>query len=205
MKGSWDSDRDPLVALRRGDPVLFEEFVRSEAGTLIAFFRRLGADRTEAEDLSQEVFLKLYRSATTYQPQSAFSSYALRVAKNAWIDRRRRRGARPELRSLDGVAGAGEEEIGPSLSATLESREPAPWSRLTQGDEARRLREALAKLPDAQAVVFDLAVVQRLPYPEIADALGIPVGTVKSRVFNAVRGLRELLSGTQTATGGEPR
>ena len=205
MKGTWDSDRDPLVALRRGDPVLFEEFVRSEAGTLIAFFRRLGADRTEAEDLSQEVFLKLYRSATSYQPQRAFSSYALRVAKNAWIDRRRRRGARPELRSIDGLVDADSDEAGASLSATLESREPAPWSRLARGDEAQRLREALAKLPDAQAVVFDLAVVQRLPYPAIADVLGIPVGTVKSRVFNAVRALRELLGGTPASTTGEAR
>ena len=205
MKGSWDSDRDPLVALRRGDPSLFEEFVRVEAGTLIAFFRRLGADRTEAEDLSQEVFLKLYRSAPSYQRQSAFPSFALRVARNAWIDRRRRRGSRPELRSIDGGPGSGAEETGQgaSLAATLESREPAPWSALTRDDEARLLREALAKLPPAQSVVFDLAVVQRLPYPEIADVVGIPVGTVKSRVFNAVRALRELLGKSHSQSGEE--
>jgi len=193
LKGSWNADRDPLVALRRGDASLFEEFVRDEAGTLTAFFRRLGAGRAEAEDLSQEVFLKLYSSAPNYQAQSAFEPFALRVAKNAWIDRRRRSAARPEPRSLDG--GPRDDDEGPSLAETFESREPAPWSGLVRRDEGRRLRHAIARLSAAQAVVFELAVVQRLPYPEIAGVLDIPVGTVKSRVFNAVRALRSALAG----------
>jgi RNA polymerase sigma factor (sigma-70 family) len=101
LKGHWDADRDPLVALHNGDPAPFEDFVRSEAGTLIAFFVHLGAERSEAEDLAQETFVKLYKSATHYEPRAAFSSYALRVARNAWIDRRRRAAVRPGGVSLD--------------------------------------------------------------------------------------------------------
>ena len=57
MKGTWDDDRDPLAALRRGDPRLFEAFVGSETATFLRFFLRLGAGLHEAEDLVQEVFL----------------------------------------------------------------------------------------------------------------------------------------------------
>jgi DNA-directed RNA polymerase specialized sigma24 family protein len=108
LKGTWDDDRDPLAALRRGDPALFEAFVERESASLHRFFLRLGAGRQEAEDLVQEVFLKLYRSAPGYDARSAFGAYALRVARNAWIDRRRRRGVRPEGRSLDELDPAGE-------------------------------------------------------------------------------------------------
>lgn len=188
MKGTWDADRDPLAALRRGAPALFEEFVRVESGTLLGFFQRLGAERGEAEDLAQEVFLKLYKSAPTYSAQSRFSSYALRVARNAWIDRRRRRAVRPEGRSLED---AGEGQA--SLLERLPARSADGASRAEQAEERARLNAALRQLPESHASVFELAVVQGLPYADIAAALDIPVGTVKSRVFNALRKLRDAL------------
>ena len=188
MKGAWDFDRDPLAALRRGDPTLFEEFVRCEAGTFIGFFRRLGAERSEAEDLAQEVFLKLFRAAETYQAKSAFEAYSLRVARNAWIDRHRRRGARPRLRSFDQDSG----EEGTGLGDFAGPSED-PGRALAAREDARALRAALAGLSRAHAAVFELAVVQERPYAEIAELLGIPVGTVKSRVFHALRKLRAAL------------
>lgn len=188
MKGTWDADRDPLAALRAGDPGLFEEFVRVEAGTFLGFFQRLGAERGEAEDLAQEVFLKLYKSAPTYSAQSRFSSYALRVARNAWIDRRRRRAVRPEGASLDDAA-----EDGASLLERLPARGPDGSRRAEAAEERERLLAALRLLPESHAVVFELAVIQQLAYADISAQLGIPVGTVKSRVFNALRKLRDAL------------
>lgn len=191
MKGTWDSDRDPLAALRRGEPALFEEFVRTEIGTFLGFFQRLGAERTQAEDLTQEVFLKLYRSAPSYQVQSRFSSYALRVARNAWIDHRRRRAVRPELAAFGESSDT--ELHGESLLARLPAPGRAGAAAAMQAEERRRIEAAVRALPQAHALVFELAVIQELPYAEIAALLDIPVGTVKSRVFNALRKLREQL------------
>ncbi len=188
MKGSWDGDRDPLAALRRGDPRLLEAFVAAEAGSFLRFFRRLGASLHEAEDLVQEVFLKLYRSAPSYDPRSAFGAYALRVARNAWIDRRRRRGARPEGPPLDEVEGGPVQRGGARTDAGADPSRPSE-----QSEELRRVARAMASLSEAHAEVIELAILQALPYAQIAQVLDIPVGTVKSRVFNAVRQLRARL------------
>lgn len=187
MKGQWEAERDPLVALQNGDPTLFEEFVRSEVPTFLAFFVHLGAERTEAEDLTQDVFVKLYRSAPAYEPRSAFPSFALRVARNAWIDRRRRNAVRPTGASLDEL-GEGEPLAGGLSSPVADAAALAALS-----EDRERLAKAIAALPPAHAAVFQLAVLRGLPYAEISAALSIPVGTVKSRVFNALRKLREML------------
>ncbi len=179
MKHAWDFDRDPLGALSRGDASLFEAFVRQEAGALVAFFVRRGADGALAEDLTQEVFIKLFQHAQHYEPRGSFVSFALAVARNAWVDHRRRVQARLE----------------PSQEAheRLEDRGPRPGEQLALSDEARRVQDALARLDAAHAVVFELAVIQGRPYADIARALSIPEGTVKSRVFHAVRKLRSAL------------
>jgi len=187
LKGQWDAGRDPLVALQDGDPTLFEEFVRSEVSTFLAFFVHLGAERTEAEDLVQDLFVKLYTSADHYEPRAAFSSYALRVARNAWIDRRRRAAARPSGTSLD------DPDDGEALAARLASPTEDALAVASLSEDRERLQRAVAKLPRAHAAVFGLAVVQGVPYADISSLLSIPIGTVKSRVFNCLRKLREML------------
>ena len=187
MKGSWDRERDPLVALNRGDGGLFEEFVRSEAATLVAFFQHLGGSRVEAEDLAQEVFFKLYRKAANYVPQGTFEAFVLRVARNAWIDRRRREAARVPARLFSALEG----ESNCVHDAIAIGHEPE--RRLAQFEEQRRIARALSTLSQSHALIFELAIVQSRPYPEIAAELEIPVGTVKSRVFHALRRMREAL------------
>lgn len=191
MKGSWDRERDPLAALSRGQPELFEAFVRSEAATLIGFFRRLGGSRVEAEDLTQEVFLKLYRHASDYQPQGTFEAFALRIARNAWIDRRRREAARVSARAFSVLE-----------SEAIVIREPLaaghePDQRLSGLEEQERIARALSSLSAKHAIIFELAIVQSRSYPEIAEELDIPVGTVKSRVFHALRRMRAALEEAQ--------
>ena len=198
MKGSWDADRDPLTALQAGDGSLFEAFVRAETGTFLGYFGRLGAGAEEAEDLTQELFLKLYKSASGYRPQSYFTAYAMRIAKNAWIDRGRRRTTRPTLASLSSVGGgaaaSGVDEVeGPTLAERLEGPPADPARPLLIREDLARFRAALTELSQGQREVFELAVLQELSYADVSELLEIPVGTVKSRVFHALRRLRELM------------
>lgn len=175
----WNLPRDPLLALQQGDPAPFEQFVRTHARTLIAFFRQRGATPGRAEDLSQEVFLKLYQGATRYRPEERFSSYCFRVARNAWIDECRRNGVRPEPAAS--VDESGPEPVAPPVD---------PGAGLALEEEERALHARLAALPPAHREVFELAVLGELGYAEIGALLGIPEGTVKSRMFYAVRRLR---------------
>jgi RNA polymerase sigma-70 factor, ECF subfamily len=188
LKGTWDSDRDPLVALRAGDATLFEDFVRTESRTFLAFFRRLGATPAAAEDLVQDLFLKMFRHANTYQPSGKFQAFAFRIARNAWIDQKRRTLVRPKW----GSGKAGDEDDAPEFDVPEEA--PQPAAIVERKEEADRVLEALDGLSEGQRLVFELGVVQELPYSEISALLEIPEGTVKSRMFHAVRKLREILS-----------
>lgn len=191
----WRLARDPLLALRQGDPEPFEQFVRLHATTLISFFRQRGAAPSRSEDLAQEVFLKLFQGAERYQAEERFNSYCFRVARNVWIDACRRGANRPERPAQDGSGEA------------LEPRAPAldPAAGLEALEEETHLRRLLATLPDAHREVFELAVLGELTYREIADLLGLPVGTVKSRMFYSVRRLRQAFEARRGAPHVERR
>lgn len=184
-----DLEPDPLVALQNGDPAPFEAWVSRDAASFLAFFRRLGATRAESEDLAQEVFLKVFRNKEHYQPTGRFRAYTFRVARNAWIDHRRRGSVRP----LSAGGGDEEENTRPPVLDTA----PLPDERASRQEQAGRVRDALNQLSEAHRMVFELGVQQELPYSAIAALLSIPEGTVKSRMFHAVRRLRELLEGGQ--------
>lgn len=188
MRGAWDEPaQDPLSALRDGDPTPFERFVVLETATLFGFFRRLGAPAEEAEDLAQETLLKLYRNAQRYEARERFSSFVFRVARNAWIDSQRRRAVRPERAAGDG----GDDD--PDRAARVTAQQPDAGAGLDGRTRAAALLDALGALPEGQRAVFELGALQELPYEEVSEVLGIPVGTVKSRMFHAVRRLRERL------------
>lgn len=228
MKDTWDGEQDPLAALREGRPGPFEAFVSDEARAFIAFFDRLGATRSESEDLAQDTFLKLFRSATAptatgstasgpagkgpasvismssgtsggaesaagssagprggYVAQGQFLAFAFRVARNVWIDRNRRRGS-----AVDAATGEGAtEEMLTIRDETVETPEHA----LARSEESARVQAAVALLPESHRVVFEMAIVDEVPYAAISAALDVPVGTVKSRMHNAVRKVRATL------------
>jgi RNA polymerase sigma-70 factor (ECF subfamily) len=172
----WHLPRDPLLALQAGDPAPFEELVRAHSRTMIAYFRQRGASRGRAEDLSQELFLKLYRGAARYRPEERFSAFCFRVARNLWVDECRR----------SGVRHASDEALPLELAAEVGE----PGAELLGAEEEALVSARLAVLPPAHREVFELAVLGELGYAEIGALLGIPEGTVKSRMFYAVRRLR---------------
>ena len=186
MRERWSGDRDPLAALGAHQPALFEAFVRAETGTLLGFFRRLGARPSDAEDLVQDTIVKLFRSARGYQPSDRFEAYVFRTARNVWIDSRRRASVRER-------ASGGPAEDRDEPTETIRGKEPEPFERLELSERSALLEEAVQRLDEAHRVVFELGVLQGLSYAEVSQLIGIPVGTVKSRVHTAVRKLREML------------
>lgn len=175
---SWQAERDPLVALRAGDPAPFEEFVRTHTRNLTAYFCRQGAALNRAEDLTQEVFLKLFQGAVRYQPRERFRAFCFRTARHVWIDDCRRAAARTERVRVD------------CDSVESVGTRPDPDAGLRYEEEELGLRALLGGLPAGQRRVFELALLAELTYAEIGALLSIPVGTVKSRMFHAVRHLR---------------
>lgn len=198
LKDSGHRASDPLVALHGGDPGPFEAYVASETGRFLGFFARLGASRSEADDLVQETFLKLFRLAAKhadsgsadYAAQGRFDAYAFRVARNVWIDRTRRGAAQPR------TAGDDASELPIARDARrASSGATSPVRALETREESDRIRAAVESLGESHRLVFELGVIQELPYAEISAALDIPVGTVKSRMFHAVRKVRDALEG----------
>ncbi|MFT5288541.1 MAG: RNA polymerase sigma-70 factor (ECF subfamily) [Planctomycetota bacterium] len=206
--GDWTFHTDPLKALQDGDRAPFEAFVRSHARLLVAWFRRQGAGLHGAEDLTQDVFLKLHKTAGRYLAQDRFGAFCLQIARNLWIDDCRRRGVRPAAISLEGRVG----EDSASLAETLHPEQiqsgpggfPPPGRQAVVHEEDEHLRRAILELSPMHREVFDLAMMEGLPYPEISEVLGVPVGTVKSRVFYALRKLRELLGDKGVDPGVDP-
>ncbi len=166
-------DIQAMLACAEGDMQAFSALVERHQQHLLNFFLRLGADYDAAEDLVQETFLRLYRWRQRYRPTARFVTFLFTLARHAWVDLLRKRGR--TIRT--------EGELRPELHPGKE----AP------GAQHLVVSEALAQLSEKHRLVVVLHVYEGLNYAEIGAALNIPEGTVKSRMFHALRRLRELL------------
>jgi RNA polymerase sigma-70 factor (ECF subfamily) len=199
--GSTEGAVDWLERYRDGDDEAFSGFVREFEARLIQFFYRLCWDRARAEDLTQTLFLKMLRASARYRPEGKLSTFVFRAATNLWIDHYRSERPERQIASLEQVLVARNDRGGdPACEGRPvrhgEIAEPAmdPADQAERGEDAARLRAAVERLTTPHRLVFELAVLQQLPYAEVGAILDVPVGTVKSRMHNTVRVLRELLA-----------
>jgi RNA polymerase sigma-70 factor (ECF subfamily) len=177
------SDEELVAAVQAGDTSAFDVLVsRWDRKIQGAIYRVMGSDE-EARDLSQEAFLKAFRGLPGFKGQARFSSWLYQIALNLCRDRiRRRRGF--EVMSLDDLAEAGRAPVlrGPTAHDLVEAR-----------DLARAVAAAIADLNAEQREVVVLKEYEGLTFPEIAEVLGIPVSTVKTRLYRALTQLRTQL------------
>lgn len=196
-----DPDVDLLARYRDGDTRAFQDLFQAYGERLVQFFFRLCWDRDRAEDFTQDLFLRLLRRASSYQPQGKLSTFVFRVATNLWIDHYRASRPLPRLYSLDQPL----LDETPAVAWSCRDRGPDPVGAAIVDEERQRLRAALDALNEPHRLVLELAVYQELPYGEISDILDIPVGTVKSRMFNTVRALKERLGALDGESTAEAR
>lgn len=146
---------------------------------------RLLGNEADALDAVQEAFVKALVHLPTFQGRSSFKTWMLRVVSNASLDLGRQRGRRETL-SMDAAGAKFREECEPVI-------ESEPGHELERQDMRRKVQEALAQLPAAQRQTFVLHAEAELSYREVAETLGISIGTVMSRLYYARQRLRVLL------------
>lgn len=166
-----DHEADELLVRRtqEGDGAAFETLVERHMRRVYNLCLRILGDPEEAADAAQDTMLSAMRKLHTFRGEAAFTTWLHRVTVNACYDALRRKGRRPLLRSVPDEERPGPEPAVPGHAEDVE----------LSVDVARALRE----VPEEFRVALVLAEVEDLPYERIAELLGVPVGTVKSRVF----------------------
>ena len=182
-----------MLAFRAGDARAFEALVRRHRGPVFHFILRFTGQRARSEDLLQETWLKVVRSAREYEPRARFTTWLYTIARNLCVDSARKERYR-QTDSLDAPAGAREGEAGRPLGESVPASVPSP-ERSAHAARLRPLLErALASLPDEQREVFVLREYSGIAFKEIAEVTGVSENTVKSRMRYALEGLRRRLA-----------
>jgi RNA polymerase sigma-70 factor (ECF subfamily) len=184
-------DSELMLRVKGGDIEAFEAIYEAYKASLAAFFYHLVWDRSRTEDYIQEVFLRLWKSAGGYQPTGRFSTFLFQIAKNFWLNEREKLKHDPARLSLDATI-AGDD--GSRFSSQPPSPQATPSTIVARAELKARVQEALESLHEKQRLVFVMSEFQGLKYHEIAEVLDIPIGTVKSRMVQAEKNLRDKLS-----------
>lgn len=177
-----------MVKIRDRDKQAFENLYHRYRNRLFNYLFRLSWNRHTAEDCLQEVFYRIWRSAEDYRVEGKASSYIFQIAHNYWINDGKKK--KPSL--FSNLVSGGEAE-GDSPESRVAGDEPLPDDGLMKTELKKQVREALDALPEHERQVVLLGEFEGFKYEEIGRILGIPEGTVKSRMFSAVRRLRERL------------
>ena len=183
--GTPDPDADLVAHWQGGDSAAFEALVRRHQGRVFGLLWWMLGSREEAEDVAQEAFLSLHRHGHRFRGEARFSTFVYRVAANAALNRRRSIGrSRARVRQL-----AERQAGGSDLPAAPRDPEDAAVGAELQ----QRVQDALLTLPNDLRIATVMYDIEGLAYGEIARVLGIPEGTVKSRIHRARKALRAVL------------
>ena len=185
-----DSDESLMLRYRDGDVRAFELLVTRHRKALFNFILRFVRDTAQAEDVTQETFLRLVKGADAYERQAKFTTWLYTIARNLCVDASRR-GKHRKAASLD--APLGDDDNAGSLLDLLPDGSAGVDRQAQSRELGLRLRQAIESLPDEQREIFLLREVADLQFNEIANVIGCPENTVKSRMRYALEKLREAL------------
>jgi RNA polymerase sigma-70 factor (ECF subfamily) len=179
-------DAELVVRALKGRDDGFEELVRRYQRPIVSYVYRMTGDYDAALDLTQEVFIKVYNSLARYRPEYKFSTWIYRIAHNAAVDHLRRQPSRPQ--GLDRTARDGE-----SYERPVASDAPSPEQLSERAELRAEIEDVIQQLPASYRELIELRHGHDLSYDEIAEVTGLPLGTVKNRIFRAREAMRQPL------------
>jgi len=178
------TDEMLLSAHVQGSATAFAELVRRYQKELFAFLVRFLGDRDAADDIFQETFAQIHQSARTFDPAKRLRPWLFTIAANKARDAIRSRNRHRTVALQTSVHNGSDNAC--ELVTLLASTDVGPFTSSTNHESAERVHSAMAQLPARYCQILTCAYFQQLPYQQIATQLGIPLGTVKSRVHSAV-------------------
>lgn len=186
-----ESDEALMLRYQKGDVRAFEVLLARHRKPVFNFILRYVGDKTHAEDLLQEVFLRIIKGAASYERQAKFTTWIYTIARNLCVDASRRAKHR-KAQSLDAPM-PNDEKNGATLLEMLPDGAPATDRQTINRELHGRLAHAIETLSEEQREVFLMREFLDMPFKEIADVVGCPENTVKSRMRYALEKLREEL------------
>lgn len=178
-----------MLRILAGEEDLFEVLVRRYQARVLSHVARMVGNRDDALDLSQEIFVKVFGALDRYNPEYKFSTWLFRIAGNAAIDHLRKR--RPRTVPLETT----DPEGGRLSSPEYKSSELDPYATLRNTERGDAIARAIEALPPEFRELIALRHFTGLSYEEIAEVKGMPLGTVKNKLFRARAVLKDRLAG----------
>ena len=202
LAGTAAAETGLVDLCRRGDAQAFARLVALHEGMVFNLAARLLGDAEEARDLSQEVFLQVFRTLDRFEGRSSLRTWIYRIVVNQCRNRQRwwRRRRRDRSLPLQDLTDAQEARL-----SYAQGREPEPLLELERRDRAREMQAALSALSFDHRAILMLREVEGLSCEEIAVALRLPAGTVKSRLSRAREALRRRVTETDNGHCGRAR
>ncbi|HKP30940.1 MAG TPA: sigma-70 family RNA polymerase sigma factor [Gemmatimonadales bacterium] len=186
------TDQEVVARSREGDESAYRELIRRYERPVFSLIFRMVRDREIAEDLSQETFIKVLNAIATYRPEFKFSSWVFKIANNTAIDHLRRREL--DTLSLEGSPHAATPEAMEATALQLGTGVASPLDDVASLELGGEIEAAINRLrPEYRSCIL-LRHVEGRAYEEIADILGLPLGTVKTYIHRARNELRVMLA-----------
>lgn len=179
-------DFELMARIGKGDHAAFRQLVERHQNTVIGTVAKMLGNPSDAEDISQQVFLRIWRNARRYRPDARFTTYLFTITRNLVFNETRRRGRKKEV-SVD-------EREENSHFQIEDSPDYRPDAELLQAELREAVDAAIAALPESQRMAVVMRRYGQLSYEEIAAVLGLSVSAVKSLLFRARSALRDSLS-----------
>lgn len=184
-----NEEQDQVLVRRtlRGDRKAFEMIVQKYQQPLLNYVGRMVGERELALDFTQDVFVRAYASLRSFEPRYKFSTWLYKIASNLVIDHWRKK--KLPTYSLSGTR----DEDGDQPALDVPAEEPGVSRRFELAEMRKRIETALEKLPGPLRELFVWRHINELSYEEMAEIKGLPVGTIKNRVFQAKEMVRRIL------------
>jgi len=187
------SDEELILGCQRGDEASFDQLFERYRSRLFTFIWRYVRNREAAEDIFQETFVRVFTRAHSFRRRAKVSTWVYTIAANLCRDELKRRKRRPTVSLDEPLPGQDPSQAWTHVVRLADESAEHPRESAEEAEHRAALWQAVDELPDELRVTLELQAQHGLKYREVAEVLGIPLGTVQSRIHNAVKLLRRRL------------